>query len=79
MATATATCHTEDCANADMPLEVTVSFPDMDTGEETFVGSVGCGVCGQPITDVVPPLPGTEDPDPEDVPDNTLPTPEGEA
>jgi len=48
----------------------------MDTGEETFVSAVSCGVCGQEITDVDPPLPGTDpEPDP-DVPDNTLPTPD---
>lgn len=36
-----ATCHTETCVNAEHPIPV----PDDAT-------QVGCGVCGNPITDV---------------------------
>jgi hypothetical protein len=42
---ATVICHTGGCGNADIPLVVPISNPD------EF--AVACGVCGQPITDVV--------------------------
>lgn len=41
--TKTLTCHTEDCANAGIPIALDVP--------ET-VDAYACGVCGQPITDV---------------------------
>jgi hypothetical protein len=71
---ATATCHAEGCSNAGQPLEVTTSFEDVD-GNEAFVSSVVCGACGNEITDVDPPLPGSEPAPPErpDRPDNSLP------
>lgn len=39
----TATCHTDGCGNADIPL--TIETPSAET-------PVDCGVCGQPITDL---------------------------
>jgi hypothetical protein len=67
------TCHTEGCDNAGEPIELTLSYPDAETGETVYVSSVVCGVCGQEITDVDPPLPGTDPaPDPPEI-DNTLP------
>jgi hypothetical protein len=54
-----ATCRTDGCANADIPIEVgDLSYVDDDTGE-TYTAGVACGVCGQPITDV------SESPPPE--------------
>jgi hypothetical protein len=70
---ATAVCHTPDCENEDVPVEVTTSFPDPDTGDEIFVSSVVCGGCGEPIEDVEPPLPGTDPEPPPGELDNSLP------
>lgn len=42
---ATCTCHTDGCENAD--IAIPMHLPDLDT-------SVVCGVCSQPITDVIP-------------------------
>ena len=42
----TATCHTDGCANADIP--IVLSVPD---GTNPFVV---CGVCGQQITNIQP-------------------------
>lgn len=58
----TVTCHTRGCGNARIPIETTTSWEE--GGETYYVSSVVCGVCGEPITDVEPPLPGT-DPEPE--------------
>lgn len=55
--TSSATCHTDGCANADIPLDLYLSWEDDDTGQTEYVSAVMCGVCGQEITDVVPPLP----------------------
>lgn len=52
----TATCHTEGCGNQGHPIEVVTDYEDPDTGEVRTVGGVSCGVCGQPIEDVEPPL-----------------------
>lgn len=41
-----ATCHTEDCDNAE--IAITVKLVDSNT-------TVQCGVCGQAITDVAEP------------------------
>lgn len=41
-----ATCHTEDCGNAE--IAIPVRLVDENT-------TVTCGVCGQPITDVTTP------------------------
>lgn len=69
--TRTATCHTEGCANAEQPIEVVCDYPDPDNPDAplTTVGAVQCGVCGQPITDIQPPLDQPlGDTDPEAVP-----------
>jgi hypothetical protein len=42
--TATATCHTVNCENCDVPIEVQI----------VVGGTVICGPCGLVITDVVP-------------------------
>lgn len=49
---ATLTCHTEGCGNADIPIEVNLTYVDSETGETVTVGSAICGACGQPIDDV---------------------------
>lgn len=46
------TCHTEGCENADIPIEMALSYVDFDTGETVTVDAVACGACGQPITDI---------------------------
>jgi hypothetical protein len=65
---ATAICHTSGCGNAEHPIDVTTSWEDFDTGDTVYVSSVVCGVCGQSIDDVDPPLP---DPAPEPDPAGT--------
>lgn len=50
----TATCHTPDCGNAEIPIEIGPgTIVDEGTGEELPAGPVFCGVCQQEITDVV--------------------------
>lgn len=49
---ATVTCHTADCPNEDIRIE----FPhpvDEDTGQPRDPWNIVCGVCGNPITDIV--------------------------
>jgi hypothetical protein len=48
------TCHTEGCGNAEHPIELNLTWVDAD-GETQHVDGVACGVCGQPITDIVDP------------------------
>jgi hypothetical protein len=50
--TATATCHTTDCPNEGYPIEVPSNYQDSD-GTWHDNESFECGVCGQPITDVI--------------------------
>jgi hypothetical protein len=55
----TVTCHTENCSNNGIPIEMQLSFEVTDEWGDTStvtVGGVACGVCGQPITDIDPPL-----------------------
>lgn len=47
----TVTCHTEGCANAGIPLDVSLSWTD-DAGDAHTVTEVICGPCGNPITDI---------------------------
>ena len=47
---ATVTCHTEDCGNAEIPIELNLTYEQ--DGEIVAVDGVACGVCGQPITDI---------------------------
>jgi hypothetical protein len=49
METFTATCHTDGCPNADIPIELAFD----PTGPP--LSSVVCGVCGQVITDTTLP------------------------
>jgi hypothetical protein len=49
----TVTCHTDGCPNADIPITIDLTHTDPDTGAFETVGSVICGPCGQPITDIV--------------------------
>lgn len=51
------TCHTPGCLNAETPIDMQLILTDED-GAEHVVGSVYCGACGEPITDIAPPLPG---------------------
>jgi hypothetical protein len=69
----TVTCHTEGCGNADAAIELELGYTDPMSGDFYPVDSVVCGVCGEQITDVEPPL---ETVDPPDELDNTLPEPE---
>lgn len=48
---ATVTCHTPDCANQGVPLEMNLTYEDED-GNTQAITSVYCGPCGQPITDI---------------------------
>lgn len=49
----TATCHTADCGNAEIPIEIGPAIVvDEGTGDELPAGPVYCGVCEQEITDV---------------------------
>lgn len=66
----TATCHTDDCGNADIPLDVgDLSAPD-PFGDPWVEPNVVCGVCGQQITDLEP---TPTNPDPEPTPTNPDP------
>lgn len=47
----TVICHTENCGNAGIPIDLVLTWED-DDGVTHDVDSVQCGVCGQPITDV---------------------------
>jgi hypothetical protein len=54
---ATATCRTDGCGNADQPIEVPDTVPEMDADGTMTIrpigpGDVACGVCGQPVQDV---------------------------
>lgn len=47
-----ATCHTVDCDNADVPIEIEIPYEE---GQPPPTDPyVACGVCGEPIADVVP-------------------------
>lgn len=48
----TVTCHTEECGNKDVPIEIELSTRDETTGIVTQTSSVVCGACGKPITDI---------------------------
>jgi hypothetical protein len=48
---ATVTCHTDGCENNGIPIEMDLTFTDDEDNVHT-VGSVSCGPCGQPITDI---------------------------
>jgi hypothetical protein len=48
---AVVTCHTPECENAGHGIELNLTWVDED-GETQTVDAVGCGVCGQPITDI---------------------------
>lgn len=48
---ATVVCHTEDCGNAEHPIDLALWYQD-DDGAWQHVDSVQCGVCGEPITDI---------------------------
>lgn len=58
MATATVICETPGCPSEGRPVEnVPVGWENEETGETEYVSAVACGACGQPITDVTPPIP----------------------
>jgi hypothetical protein len=72
METTTATCHTDGCASAGIPIPgLVIGWIDDATGETVYTSGVNCGVCGQPITDLVPPIPTPEPPEPEPEPKGT--------
>jgi hypothetical protein len=48
---AVVTCHTEECSNRDIPIELDLVLVD-EEGVASQVTDVICGVCGQPINDV---------------------------
>lgn len=53
-----ATCHTDECANNGITIDVgNLTWTDEETGEE-HTSSVSCGVCGQPIEDITEQAPG---------------------
>lgn len=49
---ATLTCHTEGCANAEQALEYELTYRD-EQNRVQQITDVECGVCHQPITDIV--------------------------
>lgn len=49
-----ATCHTDGCLNSGIPVVLVLDRDDPDAAP---ISVVMCGPCGQPIADVVPPLP----------------------
>lgn len=54
MRTATVTCHTDGCRKSGEAVPgLPVTYDDPESGEEIRVDVVTCGVCGEPITDVV--------------------------
>lgn len=48
------TCHTDGCSSQDKPVELALTWFDQITGEAHTVGSVLCGACCEPITDIQP-------------------------
>lgn len=50
---ATVVCHTEECSNAGIPIQLGLTWIDEEGATQT-VDAVACGVCGQTITDVTP-------------------------
>ena len=49
-------CHTEGCVNQDVAVYMNLATVDPQNGTLEYVGAVSCGPCGQPITDINPPL-----------------------
>lgn len=63
-----ATCHTDGCTNAGIPIDVgDLTWTD-DNGQ-THPVAVSCGVCGQAIEDVTDQPPVAEDPTGPGVPE----------
>jgi hypothetical protein len=52
----TLVCHTVDCINEDLPVEFDLAVVDPNDGTVSYVDSVICGPCRQPITDIDPPI-----------------------
>lgn len=52
----TLTCLNQDCDNYGMPVELDLTVTDPWTGQRVYVDAAVCGICGQPITDIDPPL-----------------------
>lgn len=52
----TVTCHTPDCLNADVPLDMNLEM-DLGDGNIIYAVPVWCGPCGNEITDIDPPIP----------------------
>jgi hypothetical protein len=48
----TVTCRTEGCGNKDIPIELQLTVTDAD-GTVRQIMSVICGVCSQPIHDII--------------------------
>jgi hypothetical protein len=68
VSTNTVTCHTDGCDNNGVPIEMTLSWTETDIDGQLVqhtVSGVVCGVCGQPITDIAPPLPSQSEPNQE--------------
>jgi hypothetical protein len=51
----TLTCHTSGCMNEGRPIEFELAVLDPTDGTVSYVDSVICGPCRQPITDIDPP------------------------
>lgn len=49
---AVVTCHTEGCENSGIPLDIETTWID-ENGVEQQVDGIACGVCGEPISDVI--------------------------
>jgi len=46
------TCHQDGCPNMDIGIELMLEFTDEESGDLIFCGSVWCGGCNNPITDL---------------------------
>jgi len=49
-------CHTPGCVNQDKPVPFELAVVDPNDGTTSYVDSVVCGPCQQPITDIQPPI-----------------------
>lgn len=47
----TVICHTKDCENEGVPIELELGYTD-DDGAVHETATVICGPCGNPITDI---------------------------
>jgi len=52
----TLTCHTPGCPSQGEPVQYELAVVNPVDGTTSYVNTVICGLCGQPITDIQPPI-----------------------